>query len=60
MNRINYKNENNVNHKNRFVDNIGKEETAKISETNFSLSLGKNIHSVLEVKTDGSKNYINK
>ena len=60
LNRINYKNENNANYTSWLVDNIGKESTTKIGEANFSLSLYTNNHSVLEMNTDGSENYINK
>ena len=60
LNRINYKNENNANYTSWLVDNIGKESTTKIGEANFSLSLDTNNHSVLEMNTDGSENYINK
>lgn len=60
LNRINYKNENNANYTSWLVDNIGKESTTKIGEASFSLSLDTNNHSVLEMKTDGSENYINK
>lgn len=60
LNRINYKNENNAKYTSWLVDNIGKKATTKIGEANFSLSLDTNNHSVLEMKTDGSENYIKK
>lgn len=60
LNRINYKNENKGKYTSWLVDNIGKEAKIKIGEANFYLSLDTNNHSVLEMKTDGSENYINK
>ncbi len=60
LNRINYKNENKGKYTSWLVDNIGKEEKTKIGKANFHLSLDAKNHSVLEMKTDGSENYINK
>lgn len=60
LNRMNYKNENDAKYTSWLVDNIGKEATTKIGKANFRLSLDTNHHTVLEMKTDGSENYINK
>lgn len=59
LNRMDYKTENTSEYTSWLVDNIGKEATTKIGDANFILSLSTSNHPILEMKTDGSNDYMN-
>ncbi len=59
LNRMDYKTENASEYTSWLVDNIGKDATTKIGDANFILSLSTSNLPILEVKTDGSDDYMN-
>lgn len=59
LNRMDYKTENASEYTSWLVDNIGKDATTKIGDANFILSLSTSNHPILEMKTDGSDDYMN-
>ncbi len=58
FNRMNYKTENDAELTNWLTENIGKEATTKIGDANFTLSLSTSNNPILEMKTDGSDDYM--
>lgn len=58
FNRMDYKSENDAEFTNWLIENIGKESSKKIGDANFYLSLSTSNHPILEMKTDGSDDYM--